>query len=107
MADWSLQRLSGSLKTVGASLAAGLAGLAPDTDKEKVEFAQFGTVEYQACSECPQSAVVARRVLLLAYSTGFQVGAHSPRLTLPLHMSSLCVLLPAWPDERRVCMGAE
>lgn len=83
MADWSLQRLSGSLKTVGASLAAGLAGLAPDTDKEKVEFAQFGTVEYQACSECPQSAVVARRVLLLAYSTGFQVGAHSPRLTLP------------------------
>ncbi|KAK9845302.1 hypothetical protein WJX81_002840 [Elliptochloris bilobata] len=76
MAEWSLQtlgRVSGSLKGVVTNLSAGLAGLALDSDKERVDFVAFSTLEYRACTECPQSAVVARRVLLLGYATGFQV----------------------------------
>lgn len=91
MADWSLQTLAGSLQGVRASLAAGLAGLAPEGDRERVEAVQFGTLEYQACVQCAQSARLSRRVLLLAYNTGFQARARA-RLPAgrPAANSSVC-----------------
>ena len=79
MADWSLQALASSARGVVTNLSAGLASLGADGERERVDFVAFRTLEYRACTECPQSEVVARRVLLVGYATGFQVTAGASR----------------------------
>jgi hypothetical protein len=100
MADWSLQTLAGSLQGVRASLAAGLAGLAPEGDRERVEAVQFGTLEYQACVQCAQSARLSRRVLLLAYNTGFQARARARLRTSRPAVDSVVCSAPRCADVR-------
>ena len=70
---WSPTALSSTIRHVGSSLASGISALTVDTsDKEKISFVKFGQLEYQVSRKAGASTVH-RTVLLLGYTTGFQV----------------------------------
>ena len=69
----SLGTLGTSICHVGSSLANGLSSLAVDsTDREKVSFVTFSHLEYTS-SKPNSSGLIRRPVLLIGYTTGFQV----------------------------------
>ena len=69
----SLGTLGTSICHVGSSLANGLSSLAIDsTDREKVSFVTFSHLEYTS-SKPNSSGLIRRPVLLIGYTTGFQV----------------------------------
>ena len=69
----SLGTLGTSICHVGSSLANGLSFLAVDsTDREKVSFVTFSHLEYTS-SKPDSSGLIRRPVLLIGYTTGFQV----------------------------------
>ena len=69
----SLGTLGSSIAHVGSTLASGLSSLAIDnSDREKVTFVTFSHLEYTS-SKATKSGLTRRPVLLLGYTTGFQV----------------------------------
>ena len=69
----SLGTIGTSICHVGSSLASGLSSLAIDsTDREKVSFVTFSHLEYTS-SKPNTGGLIRRPVLLIGYTTGFQV----------------------------------
>lgn len=69
----SLESIGTSLRHVGTSLAQGITALTADSsDKEKVSIVKLGQLEY-APSGKDGAKIVRRTVLLLGYTSGFQM----------------------------------
>ena len=73
-ANWAPTALGSTIRHVGISLANGISSLTADSsEKEKISLVKFGQLEYVPSNVSGAGASVHRTVLLLGYTSGFQV----------------------------------